>query len=95
MKTIVTILFALLLVMFQSVSLDETVTIWSGVPTFMAREVIVKVASVPLPINPIVQIPVVSLKVPLCVVELIKSKYSDGNKSFKVTLVALVPFPAL
>ena len=61
----------------------------------LAREIITKVTSVPLPINPISQTPVVELYVvPLGRIQSTNSN-SDGNKSFKLTLVALVPLPAL
>ena len=58
-------------------------------------ELITKVTLVPLAKFPIVQIPVVELySVPAGASKSIIVKWSDGNKSFKVTLVALVPLPA-
>ena len=53
----VTVALSTLFVSFQSVSLAVTLATLVNVPTTFARELITKVSSVPLPMNPIVQTP--------------------------------------
>ena len=93
-----TVALSLLFVLFQSVSLQLTVTLFVAfiiLFVYFAREYIFNVTFVPFSINPMYHMFALALYcVPFVALHLMNSNSLNGNTSFNVTFVALVPLAA-